>query len=222
MQGLPFLGDNLPSEREYVYGIRDRMDETVDMMRSVRDKRYKYIRNYMPERPYAQNIGYMNQMPTMQEWRRLNAEGKLEGAQKLFFAPTKPVEELYDIATDPHEIKNLATDAKFADILQRLRTAHEKWTLDTHDIGMRPEIEVMEEVRPGGKWSVTSEPQIKIGDKRATITCATEGASIAYRLDSMPKNVWELYTQPVDVSLDAKISAQAFRLGYKESEVVSQ
>ena len=75
---------------------RDRMDETYDIIRSVRDKRYRYIRNYQPGKPYAQYIDYMEEMPMMREMRHLNAQGKLEGAQKLFFRPEKPVEELFD------------------------------------------------------------------------------------------------------------------------------
>ena len=102
MQGRPFLGPKSAPERDYIFAFRDRMDETYDMIRAVRDKRYKYIRNYHPEKPYAQAIAYMDLMPTLQEWRRLFAEGKLEGPQKLFFADTKPVHELYDCDADPH------------------------------------------------------------------------------------------------------------------------
>jgi N-sulfoglucosamine sulfohydrolase len=65
-------------------------DETPDHIRAVRDTRYKYIRNFQPELPYAQKIAYMEEMATMQEWRRLHAEGKLTGPQKIFFTPTKP------------------------------------------------------------------------------------------------------------------------------------
>ena len=70
-------------------------------VRAVRDTRYKYIRNFQPELPYAQKVAYGEEMPTMQEWRRLHAEGKLNAAQKIFFSHTKPKEELYDLETDP-------------------------------------------------------------------------------------------------------------------------
>jgi len=73
LQGLPFLGPKKSATREYVYAARDRMDETYDMIRAVRDKRWKYIRNYRPDLPYAQNIAYMDGMPTIKEWRRLAA-----------------------------------------------------------------------------------------------------------------------------------------------------
>ncbi len=90
MQGQAFLGAARAKPREYVFAARDRMDETYDIIRTVRDKQFQYIRNFKPGRPYAQYIDYMEKMPTMQEMRRLNKEGKLTGPQKLFFLPEKP------------------------------------------------------------------------------------------------------------------------------------
>lgn len=153
MQGRAFLGPHRAAEpRQYVYGCRDRMDERVDMIRSVRDKQYKYIRNYMWWQPYAQNINYMNEMPTMQEWRRLAAEGKLNAAQSLFMAPQKPREELYDCDADPHEIRNLAGDPKYADVLKRLRSEHEKWADDIRDTGFLPEASLQSFLKMGPQW----------------------------------------------------------------------
>jgi len=57
MQGRAFLGPNLTAPRDYIYGARDRMDERYDIIRSVRDKQYRYIRNYEALKPYYQ---YMN------------------------------------------------------------------------------------------------------------------------------------------------------------------
>jgi uncharacterized sulfatase len=153
MQGQAFLGPHkAAAPREYVYGCRDRMDERVDMIRSVRDKQYKYIRNYQWWKPYAQNINYMNEMPTMQEWRRLAAEGKLNPVQSLFMAPQKPREELYDCNADPHEVNNLVADPKHAEVLDRLRKAHEKWTEDIHDLGYLPEYVLHEFMDEGKNW----------------------------------------------------------------------
>lgn len=239
LQGQVFLGKERAKDREYIFAARDRMDETLDTIRAVRDKRFKYIRNYRPELPYAQNIAYMDLMPTMQEWRRLAEEDQLTGPQKIFFEPKKPPEELYDTDADPHEIHNLAADPKYASELERLRAAHKKWQAETHDPGITPEEEVMERVRPGGKWSVTAEPAIEIKDGKATITCATEGASIAYRIggEAAPppekpakgKNKvagtrrgeqWQLYTLPVDAPTGKPIRAIACRLGFKDSNEV--
>ncbi len=125
--------------REYIFGHRDRMDETYDLIRSARDTRFKYLRNYAPRRSYAQNITYMNQMPTMREMRRLNAEGSLTGAPALYFRESKPVEELFDTEADPHEVVNLASRPEHAETLRRMRAALERWQEDVGDSGLIPE-----------------------------------------------------------------------------------
>lgn len=142
MQGQVFLGDGA-KERKYVFAARDRMDETYDRIRCVRDRRYKYIRNYHPELPYAQHIEYMDEMPTMKVWRRLHAEGKLTGAAALFFRPTKPKEELYDLEKDPHEIDNIIDRPEHRAKLAELRAALDQWLLDTNDLGAVPETELI-------------------------------------------------------------------------------
>ncbi len=85
LQGQVILGPHKAPPRQYIFAARDRMDETRDTIRAVRDERYKYLRNFMPEQPYAAPIAYMDEMPSMREWRRLNAAGKLTGPQTLFF-----------------------------------------------------------------------------------------------------------------------------------------
>ena len=143
MDGHVFLGPKTRA-RKYVFAARDRMDERFDRIRAVRDARFKYIRNYHPELPYAQRISYMEEMPTMQEWRRLHAEGKLTGPQKLFFAERKPPEELYDTEADPHEVRNLASDPAHRAKLQELRGALDEWIRRTGDLGQVPERELIE------------------------------------------------------------------------------
>ena len=142
MQGHVFLGDGA-EPRKYVFAARDRMDETFDRIRAVRDKRFKYIRNFYPELPYAQHINYMDEMPTMRVWRKWAAEGKLTGPPARFFAPAKPKEELYDTQSDPHEVRNLADDPAHSARLHELRTALDQWVTDTKDLGGVPEDELI-------------------------------------------------------------------------------
>ncbi len=144
MQGRPFLGANLPKPRDYVYGARDRMDERYDIIRSVRDKRFRYIRNYEPLKTYYQYMNTPEKGATMKEIRRVHAQGKLPPAARLFMAPEKPVEELYDLKTDPHEINNLASDPKYKSTLERMRKVHLQWVQDTKDVGLIPEPEIMQ------------------------------------------------------------------------------
>jgi uncharacterized sulfatase len=223
LQGQAFLGPKKAPPREYVYAARDRMDETLDIIRAVRDKRYKYIRNYRPDLPYAQHIAYMDEMPTLKEWRRLAAAGKLEGPQAIFFQPTKPVEELYDTEADPHEIQNLASDPKHAEVLARLRAAHEQWRVDTQDLGLIPEADLNELRRPGGQWSVTADPKITVEAGQATIRCATEGASIAYRAakPGQAAGRWLLYSEPFAVAAGTTIESRACRLGFRDSQLAT-
>lgn len=145
MQGRAFLGANLTPDREYIYAARDRMDERYDMSRCVRTKRYKYIRNYMPWRPWTQWLNYAEQCGTMQELRRLKAEGELSDEQLLWMADTKPVEEFYDLEADPHELHNLMEDGQFQVPSSEYRTASRtrgdlrKQMREILDLGIHPE-----------------------------------------------------------------------------------
>ncbi len=142
-QGQIILGPKTAPPRKYVFSARDRMDETYDRIRSVREARFHYIRNFHPELPYAQRVAYGELMPTLQEWRRLNAEGKLNPTQAAFFAPTKPTEELYDTEADPDEVHNLAGDPRHRSKLDELREALDRWIDQTHDLGAVPERELI-------------------------------------------------------------------------------
>jgi uncharacterized sulfatase len=162
-QGRAFLGNDLPAQREYIYTIRDRMDERYDMMRGVRDERFKYIRNYQPYKPYFQVINYMEQEHTMRELRRLHALGQLPPKAAQFMAEHKPSEELYDLQADPHEVHNLidqvAARPELAAALDRLRAAHRSWILETRDTGLIPEPEL--EVRGrrlGTRFDILRQP----------------------------------------------------------------
>lgn len=137
-QGHAFLGPNAASEQPYVYGFRGRMDERYDLMRSVRDQRYVYIRNYMPHRIYGQHVAYMFETPTTSTWHRLHQEGKLTAAQKRFWE-TKPPEELYDLQNDRDEVKNLAADPAHRKTLERFRAANQAQLKRIRDLGFLPE-----------------------------------------------------------------------------------
>ena len=144
MQGRPFLGPNVGTPREHVFGARDRMDERYDIIRTVRDKRYRYIRNFEPFKAYYQYMNSSESGPTMSELRRLATEGKLHAEAELFMAETKPIEELYDLENDPHEVNNLADDPKQARRKQAMWKVLRSWMLDVRDLGLLPEGEIWE------------------------------------------------------------------------------
>jgi uncharacterized sulfatase len=185
MQGQPFLGANLPKERDYVYGARDRMDERYDIIRSVRDKRYRYIRNYEPLKTYYQYMNTPEKGATMSEIRRVHAEGKLPPAAKLFLADRKPVEELYDLKNDPHEINNLAAEAKYKKLLEKMRKVHMQWVQDTKDVGLIPEPEIMlREEKLGDRYSILRQSDGDELNKRLgeTAALASEGKAALPKL----------------------------------------
>ena len=146
LQGQPFLGPNLPPERQYVYGARDRMDERYDIIRMVRDRRFKYLRNYEPHKTYYQYVSYSEKGGTLREMRRLFETGKLTESAAGYFAPSKPAEELYDTRNDPHELNNLAADPRYRNRLRRMRAAQSAWAEATLDLGFiaEPLLEELE------------------------------------------------------------------------------
>ena len=221
MQGRPFLGERAAGPRPYVFAARDRMDETYDCIRAVRDARFKYIRNYQPEKPYAQPIAYMDKMPMLKEMRGLAAAGKLNGPPALFFRDSKPVEELYDTRADPHEVNNLADSPVHQDVLLRLRAVHEAWKTETGDLGHRPEEAVKERMWPGGVQPETAPPTVSRRGETVEIACPTPGASIAWTTDAARQPHWDLYTGPIRPAAGTTVRAKAIRIGFKESAEVS-
>lgn len=141
MQGHAFLGPHAAPEQPYAYGFRGRMDERYDMVRTVRDKRYIYIRNYMPHKIYGQYVAYMFQTPTTRVWKQLYDQGKL-APPKTFFWEAKPAEELYDLQNDPDEVNNLANSPEHQKTLQRLRKAQQDLAIKIRDVGFLPEDEI--------------------------------------------------------------------------------
>lgn len=141
MQGRVFLGPKKEPEPEYHYAFMSRYDARLDNSRAVRDKRFLYIRHYMPYAIYGGCVEYRARGRFYQEWLRLFREGQLNDLQASYFLP-KPVEELYDTHADPDNIDNLAESAKHAKTLQRMRKQFREWQLDIHDSGLAPECEM--------------------------------------------------------------------------------
>ena len=140
MQGLVFLGEDADPPRTYVFGGRDRGDETVDRIRTVRSRRFRYLRNDYPERPFLQTNRYKEATyPTIWVMRKLHREGRLTPVQAALMAPTRPREELYDLMADPYETRNLADSTAYQEILGQLRRALDTWIEETDDQGRYPE-----------------------------------------------------------------------------------
>jgi arylsulfatase A-like enzyme len=143
MQGRNVLAKDY-AKRDAVFAARDRCDETVDRIRCVRTERFKYIRNFYPNRPHLQPNRYKDNKAIVKRLRELHAAGKLDDLQeRLLFAPTRPAEELYDLQNDPFEVKNLAQDPAYRELLADLRARLTRWEQETNDRGRQPEPESM-------------------------------------------------------------------------------
>ncbi len=139
LQGSDFLARKSKGH-EYIFAARDRCDGTVDRIRCVRSKRYKYIRNYYPDRPYTQFNAYKKlQYPMLTLMQVLHNQGKLTPQQEQFMAPTRPKEELYDLQKDPDELHNLADDRKLRGVLREHSRKLDEWIKSTKDQGEQPE-----------------------------------------------------------------------------------
>jgi hypothetical protein len=236
LHGRPFLGPMAGEPREYVFAMRDRHDESYDMVRAVRDQRYKYIRHYRPELPYLLWIPYRNRHPVMQELWRLHLEGKLEGPRTLMFQ-ARPPEELYDTRTDPFEIQNLAGVPAHRDVLERMRQALNDWRAAYGDLGELSEEQMVERMWPGRQQPKTAapifvpitpdQPGLEVANEGGTFTaplrvqlhCATQGASIAYTMEEGEAVHWKLYTGPLLLPPGTTtLRAKAIRYGYQESD----
>jgi arylsulfatase A-like enzyme len=126
--------------RDYVIAARDRCDFTIDRIRAVVTERYKYIRNFMTDRPYLQPQ-YRDGRDYMKVLKRLHREGELNAVQSRFVSDDRPAEELYDLKNDPHETNNLVHSSKreHAKALGKLRSILHRWIIETDDRGRFPE-----------------------------------------------------------------------------------
>lgn len=245
MQGHALMGAYAGEAggHSYVYAARDRFDEQYDMARAVRDTRFKYIRNYRPEKPYVLWMAFANVMPTMQELHRLHMAEELDAIQSLWMADSRPVHELYDTDSDPFEINNLAYDPAHGSTLSRMQEALDNWMQTSGDWGLASELDMVESMWPNGVQPVTGAPVILPRSAARTailpgtmdysasggtfsdpvevmMYSPTQGASITYSIldhngDAGP---WVLYAGPLTLSSTTRLQAQAIRYGYQASE----
>lgn len=145
-----------------LFAARDRCGDAPDRIRSVRTREFKYIKNFHPEIPYMQHSGYKRAgYPMDTVMRVLHAEGTWTSP---FMAKTRPVEELYDLKSDPNEMKNLAGDPAFSETLKALRGEVADWIKETNDLGAVDESETVDlKAVKEGKWNTFDRTMKKRG-----------------------------------------------------------
>ncbi len=138
MDANPLFDKNY-KPRDYIVCARDRCDETVDHIRSVRKANFKYIKNYLPNRPFLQPCAYKDGKLWMPVLKELDRQGNLNETQQLVTAKIRAEEELYDLTNDPYEVNNLASDENYTETLKEMRGVLERWISETGDHGINPE-----------------------------------------------------------------------------------
>jgi len=142
IQGHAFAGPFQSEPQPFLFGERGRMDERMDLVRSVTDGRYVYLRNYFPHVSQAQRVAYQFDTPTTRIWNELFLAGKTNDAQSIFWTVPKAPEELYDLQADRDQVVNLASSSEHQVILERLRKASSNHILEVRDVGFLPESEM--------------------------------------------------------------------------------
>lgn len=147
-QGRAFAGAARSAPPEFTYMFADRMDERYNLSRAVTDGRYRYIRNYYPDRPWGQRVDFLWQLASTREWELHHTAGVLAAAQRRFFEPS-PAEALFDCEADPDNVHDLSTEPGQAARLQRMRTALREHLLQIRDTGFMPEPMMIEAAASG-------------------------------------------------------------------------
>ena len=147
MDGQPLLCQTGPGEIDYhdfLIGMRDRLDSRYEMVRSVRDNRFRYQRNFFSHLPFKPYEDYEFNAPVLKRWVELARQGELTGPQAMLNRRFKPLEELYDSQYDPHMIHNVIDDPRYAEVAEKMRKRLHDWMLETRDLALIEESETLQ------------------------------------------------------------------------------
>jgi len=220
MQGKAFLGKYAGKPRKYVYGARDRMDEQVDKQGAVRDKRFRYVVNYMPEKPGYMPVAYRLQIPMMRNMLYLFQKDSLNEAQKQWFTAPRQAEEFYDVENDPFELYNLIDNPAYAKDIQRLKKAYANWLKQYNKTWMQTEQQNITRFMPAGQQLKVATPAIRHKNGKIEFVCATPGVSFAYQINGQAygkSDNWYLYSEPLTIDKNSPLHVKAVRVGYLDS-----
>ena len=217
MQGKAHFGPYKEEKgAEYTFHSADRFDGVYDRLRAVRSKKYKYIKSYDTSISHALPVLYREQMPLMQELRRLFAEGKLQPEASSWLAPTKPEEELYDLENDPFELDNLAGKPEMKDTLERFRKVLKDWIDHTNDLGRYPERELIDRWLPAGKKLQLAPLELIENEKGLRLISDKKDALILWKKPQ--DSLWQFHSKPLPKN--SSFDAKAERIGYGDSPIL--
>lgn len=174
MQGNAFLGEQKTKEPEYIHFFRGRDDENYDMLRAVRTKKYRYIRNYMPHRLYGMHGWYLWRTSAVRAWEEAYRNGQCNEIQSRYWCTKESPEELYDITLDPHNVNNLAGDPQYQNVLIELRKENQRWITENRDAGFLPEAMMIELAADKTVYELTHSKDFPFEKIFSTAEMATE------------------------------------------------
>ena len=159
-QGAPFLDRKEIPDKDFVFGASDRVDEAFEVTRTIRSKKFRYVRNFLPHLPLLQPNFYTDQSEIMQALNHAREKLSLNEAQQTLFAERRQPEELYDMESDPHELHNLAGDPAYRKILLQMRRQLKGEVLRIHDTGFMPEPEMIRLAAGSTPYQVAHDSQV--------------------------------------------------------------
>jgi uncharacterized sulfatase len=110
-------------------------------MRSVRTRRWKYIRNLRPEADHTTHIDLGKEIDGNEYWKSWVEEAKTDAQAAAVIARyrRRPAEELYDLQSDPLEQHNVADNSERAGVVNELRAQLDAWLQEQGDRGRATE-----------------------------------------------------------------------------------
>lgn len=215
MKGIDLSKSHAPA-RQFVYGVRGRMDNVNMRSLFIRDKHYQYVRN-MDNTPGAVSIPFRDVQMTMRALVKAEQAHQLTKAQQSWFAP-RPTEEFYDLQRDPWQLSNLAQDPDYQQQLTAFRQAMDNWRDSGNDMNLvKEDLMVSDLLNAQGEQQITLPPvatQDAVNNK-IYLTNRTENASIGYSWDG---KTWLLYTKALTPPAGKpSLQFKAVRYGWQES-----
>ena len=154
----------------------------------------------------------------------------------------RPVHELYDTDSDPHEIKSLAYDPAFQQELMRMQKALDDWISKVGDWGFKSDHDMVEWMWNDGEQPVTSPPVILpratahtaigsygvndmgmdggdfVGSVKVTMYSETQGVSIMYTFidENGNQGDWMLFSEPLTLTQTSRMKQRWYDMGKGE------
>lgn len=157
---LPVLHGQTNHHKDYVFGIQTTRGihggPRDYPIRSVRNERFKLIRNLDPDATFHNAI---NPKRWFHSWEALAASGDAHARMIVDRFATRPAVELYDVQADPHAMNNLAKNPEYATVVSELDKTLAAWMQSQGDQGLETEMRAFEHMHGGNqeykKWAKT-------------------------------------------------------------------